>query len=115
MTETNQDIGPVFAGDSLEITIDVVEDGSAKDLSGSSVEWAASERPGGAEVLDESAPGVTVSITDASNGEVTVTIESAVTDVITGKLFHELRVTDSSGRKSVVTRGTVTILSRVNR
>lgn len=113
MTSDNQNVG-VYAGDSFELIIDVTEDGSAKDLSGASVEWALAERPGTAELLDQSDSGVDASITDAGNGEVTVTVDAGTTDDLVGTLNHELRVTDSSGRKSVVTRGTVTILSRVN-
>lgn len=113
MTIDNQDVG-VYSGDSFEVIIDVTEDGSARDLSGSSVEWAISDKPGSAEVLDQSDTGVDASITDAGNGEVTITVDEGVTDDLRKSYSHELRVTDSSGRKSVVTRGLLTILPRVN-
>lgn len=118
MAITGQDIGDnddrYYAGDSLDMVVDVTEDGSAKDLTGASVEWAMSANPGSTEELSDSDTGVTASVTDAANGEVTVTIAEGTTNGLERSWYHEVRITDSSGDKAVVTRGTFTIASRVN-
>lgn len=110
MTKLEQNVGgsddPYFAGDSLEITITVDDaDGNDKDLSGASVSWALAEKPGGAAVLDGSSTGVTVSVTNAATGEVTVTIAGGTTDDLVGSYYHELEVTDSAGDVDTVARG----------
>lgn len=110
MTSTAQDIGgdadPYFAGDSLEITIDVDEpDGSVKDLTGASVAWGVARDPGDGTVLTGATTGVSVSITDAANGEVTVTVDAGVTDDLAGAYVHELEVTDVASDQDTVMRG----------
>lgn len=118
MAKDDQDIGrgddPYFAGDSLELPITVEEDGSVKDISGWSSEWALSETPGGSELVNEADSGVDVTITDGPNGEVTVTVDAGVTDGLSRNYHHELRLTDTQGNKGVVTRGTIYIETRVN-
>lgn len=118
MAKDDQDVGtsvePYYEGDSLELVISVDEDGSDKDLTGASVEWAMSRDPSSAEEISESTTGVSASVTDAATGEITVTIAQGITDGKTGRWHHETRVTDSSGDKAVVTRGEFYIIPRVN-
>lgn len=99
----------------MEITVDVDNpDGTAKDLTGASVEFALSERPDGPEELSQDDSGVTAAVTDAAAGEVTITIDADTTDGMARKWYYEVRVTDSEGKKSVVTRGTLRISERLN-
>lgn len=110
MTKLNQDVGgpndPYYAGDSLEITISVDDaNGNNKDLSGASVSWVVAEKPGGSAVIDGSTTDVSVSVTDAAAGEVTVTVGNGVTDDLVGSYYHELEVTDSAGDVDTVMRG----------
>jgi hypothetical protein len=55
----------------------------------------------------------TISVTDAAAGEITVTIDSGVTDGLAGRYQHEVRVTDQDGDTAVVTEGRVRIADRV--
>lgn len=113
MTDTGQDVGtsgdPYYEGDTLEIIVDVTEDGSAKDLTNSSASWEVSKGPDRRTELSGSDSGVDVSITDAANGEVTITVDEGATDGMVGAYHHQLRVTDSVGDKAVVTTGRLEI------
>jgi hypothetical protein len=118
MAKTNQNIGvdenAYFAGDSLEIIVNVDDRGSDLDIVGASIEWAVAESPGSSEIISESDSGVTATVTDADAGELTITVDEGVTDGLDGRYYHEVRLTDSSGREAVVTRGILRIGTRVN-
>lgn len=117
MTKTGQDIGlgdePYHAGDSLDIVFTVTEDGSAKNLTGANVVWKAKKQRVSDTVFDSDDSGISASVTDASAGEVTVDIDSGVTDGKETTLYHELRVTDSANDKAVVSTGKWKIIPRV--
>jgi hypothetical protein len=116
MAKTQQDIGttdPYHEGDSLELIVDVDEDGSDKDLTQASVSWTVAHRLGASPTLSDSDSGVSASVTDAAAGEVTVTIDSGVTDGLAGRYQHELRVTDLNGDTAVVAEGRFRIAERV--
>jgi len=118
MVATNQDIGgsdePYYEGDTLEITVTVTEEGSAKPIDGATIEWALAKDAGGTETLTEGDTGVTTAITDAANGKLEVVIDEGVTDGLSGIYEHEVRLTDSTGDKSVVTKGSFSIYERLN-
>lgn len=111
MTSVNQDVGfgdnPYFEGDSLEMTVTVREQNNRKDLSGATVEWVLydDEQDPTQTILDDGDAGVIANVTNASEGEVTITINAGITDGEVGQYEHELRVTDSNGDKKVVTIG----------
>lgn len=117
MAKEEQHIGydeSYYEGDSLQIVVTVTEDGSDKDITGSTPSWTMSSDPGDAVELSDSDSGVSASVTDAANGEVTVTIDEGTTDGKVGKWYHEVRLEDSAGEKSVVTRGRMAIQERVS-
>lgn len=117
MVATKQTVGVqdnYYAGDALQLTITVTQDGSAKDLSNVTTEWALSSSAGETELLNEGDSGVSSTVTDAPNGEVSVTLDSGVTDDFVGQYEHELRITEGGGNPAVVTRGRVIINERVN-
>jgi hypothetical protein len=114
MTATDQHVGtdadPYYAGDSLELTFDVDQpDGTAKDLTGATVSWAVASRPGDTPALDDGDAGVTLTISDAANGEVTVTVDAGATSDLSGLYYHELEVEDASGAVDTVARGEFTV------
>jgi len=116
MVRTQQDIGtadPYHEGDALELIVDVDEAGDDKDLAQATVSWTLAHRPGATPTLSDSDSGVTATVTDAAAGEVTVTIDSGVTDGLAGRYQHELRVTDRNGDTAVVAEGRVRIADRV--
>jgi hypothetical protein len=116
MAETQQDIGtiePYHEGDSLEVIVSVDEDGADKDLSQATVSWTVAHRSGATPTLADTDSGVSASVTDAATGEVTVTIDSGVTDGLAGRYQHELRVTDLNGDTAVVAEGRFRIAERV--
>lgn len=115
MVTTQQHIGTdesYYEGDALEIvvTLDNLPD---QGLTGATVSWTMAEEEGKPPILSDSDTGVSVSITDASNGVITVTIGGGITDDLVGTYEHEMRITDSLGRPAVVTKGYVQISERV--
>lgn len=108
MTAENQTI-EVYEDDAFRRTFDVTEGGSTKNLTGATAEWSVAREAGGTAVLDETDAGVDVTITDAGNGEVTLTVDPGTTTGLSGDYIHELEVTDSSGNSVTVSRGRFTV------
>ena len=119
MTDTAQDIGtdptdPYIAGDTLRITETITEpDGSPKNLTGATVEWAVARYATESPVLDASDADVTLDVTDAAAGIVTVAVAADVTADMNGEYIHEFRVTDQAGDQDTVTRGTLDVTTGV--
>lgn len=115
MASTDQHVGidePYHEGDTLELLVDVDDDGSDKALHQASVDWVLSETPSSTPVLDDSDSGVSATVSNGSAGEVTVTIDAGVTNDLAGHYQHEVRITDKSGDKAVVTEGHFRIVKR---
>lgn len=108
MAEENQDIS-MYAGESLEIEILVTNDaGAAKDLTGATIAWKLARGPGSTAMVSKST-GAGIAITNAASGIFTVSLSPADTESLHGRYYHEARVTDSGGKESVITVGTVLI------
>lgn len=85
-------------GENIERTIEVVEDGSDKDISGATVEWYLlpdGDSADGDAIIDHTTTGVNLSISDADAGEVTLSVDQGVTDGLSGRYYQRLKVDDS--------------------
>lgn len=93
------------ATDSIEWTFDVEEDGSAKSLTGASVDYVIVPDRGDANsdaILDDGDSAVTIDIEPGgTTGRFTVTIDRGELDRGGESLWHRVRVQDSSsGQKT---------------
>ena len=110
MTKKAQDIEFV-AGDFVEIVATVVDnDGAVKSLAHCTAEWVLFNERAGVQLFTKMT-GAGITITDAVNGVLTVTLQPADTvNVRPGQYYHECEVTDETGKPSTVFIGHVTIL-----
>lgn len=119
MTEIGQDIPTsnddrFFAGDTAKLNDTITkDDGSAKDITGATVNFALADYPGDEPHIEKDSSTNDVSITDGLNGEVTVTLNPSDTEDLgdaDGIEYHyEIEVTDASSNVGTVTAGTFTI------
>lgn len=81
------------------------EDGTAKNLSGATVDWYLFNSRGedtADALLDTSSNGISVTITDAANGKAEVEIDgSATEDLAGGRYWQRLVVVDDSGNTQI--------------
>jgi hypothetical protein len=96
---------PYGAGESLTQQITIEESGSAKDISGASVDWVLVPDRGddvSEALLTSSDSGVTVSIVDGANDRLDVTIDQDVTTDYGGQRYWQrLTVDDASNNKQI--------------
>lgn len=117
MTAIDQHIGvseTYHAGDTLRLVVTVTDHstGDPRTLSGASVRWAARATPAASGGLDsQTDDGITATVTDPDNGEVTVTVDAGATADLDGRYEHELRLTDATGTTAVVTTGILEVTS----
>jgi hypothetical protein len=100
----------MFQGDTKQLVVSVVDgDGLAVDLSGATITWKLFKSKSGnvADVTKTIGNGLTV--TNATAGEFTVDLAEADTVNLIGTYFHEAKVQDIRGYKTVVMVGKVTI------
>lgn len=110
MATTDQN-ATIHAGDTVDINVTVTNPatGDPKNLTGATVQWAMYKAYKGTVVLTKDTDdGVT--ITDAADGELTISLEAADTEDVRPDIYaHEVEVTDSGGNVSTVTTGYITL------
>lgn len=108
-----QDVADHHQGDALDINVSVENpDGTSKDLTSATAEWLLFENESDLDadaLLTKTTGGGGISITDAANGKLTVSIDTNDTSSLVGQKHHRLRVTDSDGDRVTVFTGTFTI------
>ena len=108
MTTTGQDV-TMWSGDDITIVVTVTTNGtSAVDITAYTVSYVLQTDAFTANVT-KATGGSGITITDAINGEFTVTLADTDTSGLSGRCYHEAQVTDGSGNKYTVMTGTVTI------
>ena len=110
MASTEQN-ATIYAGDSVDLVIIVTdpETGDPKNLTAATVQWAMFKEHRGTVVLTK-ATGDGVTITDATEGELTIALEPEDTEELLPDIYaHECEVTDSGGNVSTVTTGYITL------
>ena len=100
----------MVSGDDKTVRFTVTDqDGVAQDLTGASATWAFSRRARRAAIATKTV-GSGITISDAANGIVDVTVARADTETIEGDFYHELEIVDGGGTKSTAAYGTMTVL-----
>jgi hypothetical protein len=109
MTTINQDFS-MYAGDSKNIVITVTDDnGSPMNLLNATVKWALKKRVKSTENMIYKTTTDGITITDAQNGLIKISLLPINTSSLSGMYYHECEVTDQSGNVSTVTTGYITV------
>jgi hypothetical protein len=98
----------IQAGDDLDLVVTVrdSDDCDAVDLTSATAVWVLARNPGCTPLLTK-----TGSLSDAVNGEVTITLEPEDTaDLCAGRYHHELQVRDALSKTSTVMTGVARIV-----
>lgn len=98
----------IQAGDDLDLVIVVraADQCSVVDLTDASAVWVLADAPGGRPRLSK-----TAALSDAVNGEVTVSLEPADTSSLcAGRYHHELQLRDALSKTSTVMTGSVRVV-----
>lgn len=114
MPHNIQDVDDYHEGDALHIHVTVnKKDGTAVDLTSASAEWLLKNQASDADadaLLTKDTAGGGIQITDATNGKLTVYIDTGdTTGIGAGGYHHRLRVTDADGDRVTVFHGTFSI------
>jgi hypothetical protein len=109
MTAENQNI-EVYQEDDFVRYFDVTEDGNAKDLSSVTPRWGAARFEGDEVVLSDADNDISVTVSNASAGEVKLAVSGDATATISGDFVHELELEDAQGNTVTVSRGRFTVL-----
>ena len=117
MVQTGQDF-TVYAGDDNQLSFAITAAGSTAplDLTGATIYWTVAVDPGDNLKLEKSSTGSDINITSSTAGTFTIDIQAADTESLGGPAntpskayFHQVRIVDSSGEKSVLAVGTMTV------
>lgn len=104
----------MYSGDTRTLTVTVRDtSGAAVDLTGATARWALAKKVGQAALVSKST-GSGIELTDAANGEFTVTLDPADTADLVGDYWHEAEVTDSAGRVVTVFQARASIKQDIN-
>lgn len=115
MPHQTQDIADHHQGDALDITVTVEKsDGTAKDISNANaIEYYIKDQLADSDanaLLTKTLSGGGVTITDATNGKLEISIETGDTSgIAVGSKSHLLRVEDSDGDRVTVFTGSFTV------
>lgn len=107
MTHNNENIDDYHRGDDLRIEVTVEQNGSVKDITGSSAEYEVYEDypSGESSIFTKTTAGGGISIVDGTNGRLDVDVDGADTQDLDGEYSHRLRVTDDAGDTVTVFTG----------
>ena len=101
----------MVSGDAVVIEITVLDEttGAAVNLAGCTATFALA-RANSRRILVTKSASSGVSIADAANGRIDVSIDAADTATKAGNYSYELQITDSAGNRSTPLYGTLTIV-----
>jgi hypothetical protein len=100
----------IYVGDTRSLVITVQDNsGSPVNLTGATIKWVLVKDDQAVLFKDNQSNGG-VSITNAANGQCTLSIQAKDTISLTpGAYIHEARMIDSSGNSSIIFTGNVTV------
>ena len=102
----------LFSGDTGVFNVTVLDrNGVAQDITGATARFVISRRQGQAVPDYIATTSDDITITDATNGLLTVTVPATDTAPLHGAYRWELQLTDVAGRVSTVAYGTVTFIT----
>lgn len=100
----------MFSGNTKLLRVTVLDqDSVVVDLTGASATYVVTTRRGNVPLISKTV-GAGITITDAVNGVLEVTLAPADTEPLQGAHSHELKVTDAAGRQTTVLFGSLSIL-----
>lgn len=109
MPKTDQNLDGLTAGDTIEITIPVVDSTNApENLNAATIRWGLAPWSGATPLIIKSTADGGISIPDATNGIFRVHLAPEETEDFAGTYYHEAEVTDSEGRVATTTKGFLT-------
>jgi hypothetical protein len=99
-------------GDTKRLAVSVTDpDGTAVSLvSVQSVRWWVAKKVTSTSRLIEKALASGITVTNAAEGKLVITLSPADTAQLAGDYYHELEVIDSAGDIGTVLRGTLTVV-----
>lgn len=96
-------------GDSVALDFAITDqDGAVVDLDGATIRWQMARSVYAAPMV-EKAVGDGITVTDATGGLFTVTLDPADTATITGSFYFEVEIVDSFGNVSTPRTGEIAI------
>jgi hypothetical protein len=102
----------IYAGDDLIMAVMIKsETGGPLAITGTNFVWTLAAKAGGQPVLTKTNAD-DISITNAAIGAVSILLRHGDTNGLSGPMWHQLVMTDGSGRVSTVTTGTITFTTR---
>ncbi len=101
----------MHAGDDKTLVVSVRDtEGSPVDVTGATVRWRAARSANKTADIIKKTGGSGITLSDPTQGEITITLNAADTDSLKGTFYHECQVTFASGLLSTVVAGKMTIL-----
>lgn len=99
----------IDAGDDKQIVISVKDAaGLAVNVNGFTPHWGLFRIGDGFELISKTGAGQ-AEVTNATAGEITITIDAADTVSLAGTFYHELDVVDLAGKRATVAGGSLEI------
>lgn len=101
----------IYVGDSRSLIITVQDqNGVAVNITGATFKWVIVNQAGSTIRLKDNGTIGGISITNAINGQCTISIAAADTQSLPpGSYSHEARMIDSASNSSVIFKGTITV------
>lgn len=97
------------AGDTKTLVVSVTDaEGSAVNITGATIRWVCKRSLGKAASISKTTV-LGISLTDAVNGQFTVTLNPSDTDDLAGIFQHEVELTASDGTISTILSGTMKV------
>ncbi len=107
MAHNDQDFH-LHAGDESPLAFTVTDEatGAAVDLSAvTEITWALAADAESAALVTKTKTGGDITVTDAVNGKFEVALDSADTDGLNGRYWHEAVIVDGAGKRFTVATG----------
>jgi hypothetical protein len=99
---------PVISGDQMQLELTVRDNANAVvDLTGGSGRFAMARNPRGTIIIDSDASpaNATITVVDAANGRVDVTVTDENTEALVGDYYWAMKWTDNTGREALIAHG----------
>ena len=103
----------VFAGDDAILNVAITdENGVALDLTGCTLEWAMAPFGGATALTTKTVANGGITVDAPGTGVASIFLTHTDTAGLSGKMWHQLVVTDGDGMISTVMSGTLTFIPR---
>lgn len=111
MTAIDQDLGPIYQGESYDFTVAVTLDGSPRDLSAATVTWRLALTSTSATLLTKTP--ASLSNVSGTNDGANFELSSTETGLSPASYYHETRITTGSTDTKVYAAGRLPIRASI--